>query len=166
MVLVQTVVVVQRYVFGISWIWLQESVMYMYGLLFLLAAGYTLLHDGHVRVDIFYRAAKEKTKALIDFLGTYLFLFPVMYVILDLGYPYFEISWRVKETSPETSGIPGIFVLKFAILMFAGLMTVQGLSLNIRAAFILIGEAPQTPEQRITRQRCRPSLNKDTSSQT
>ena len=66
MVLIQTIVVVQRYVFGVSWIWLQESIMYMYGLMFLLAAGYTLLHDGHVRVDIFYREASERAKAWVN----------------------------------------------------------------------------------------------------
>lgn len=137
MVLTQTIVVLQRYVFGIGLIWLQESVMYMYGLLFLLTAGYTLLNDGHVRVDIFYGKAKANTKAAINFVGTYLFLFPVMYLILDLGYPYFETSWRVMESSPETSGIPGIFGLKFAILVFAGLMIIQGLSHAIRDALTL-----------------------------
>lgn len=150
MVLIQTIVVVQRYVFGVSWIWLQESIMYMYGLMFLLAAGYTLLHDGHVRVDIFYREASERAKAWVNFIGTYLLLFPVMVVILDLGYPYFEISWRVKESSPETSGIPAIYVLKFAILVFASLMLLQAYSLVIRSAQILIGEAPsETQPQEI-----------------
>ncbi len=150
MVLVQTIVVLQRYVFGISLIWLQESVMYMYGLLFLLAAGYTLLHDGHVRVDIFYGKAKANTKAAIDFIGTYVFLFPVMYLTLDLGYPYFETSWRVMESSPETSGIPGIFVLKFAILVFAGLMIVQGLSHAIRDVLTLAGQTVLKAETKNT----------------
>ena len=93
--------------------------MYMYGLLFLLAAGYTLLHGGHVRVDIFYREAAPRTKALTDFLGTYLFLFPVMTLILAVGYPYAELSWRIGEGSAETSGIQGIYILKGAILAFA-----------------------------------------------
>ncbi len=149
MVLIQTIIVVQRYVFGVGWIWLQESIMYMYGLMFLLAAGYTLLHDGHVRVDIFYREAAERTKAWVNFVGTYLLLFPVMVVILDLAYPYFEMSWRVKESSPETSGIPAIYVLKFAILLFASLMLLQAYSLVIRSAHILIGEATsEAPPQK------------------
>lgn len=53
MVLVQFVVVVMRYVFGVGSIFAQESIVYMHGTLFMVAVGYTLLHDGHVRVDIF-----------------------------------------------------------------------------------------------------------------
>ena len=140
--------VVQRYVFGVGWIWLQESIMYMYGMMFLLAAGYTLLHDGHVRVDIFYRESGERAKAWVNFIGTYLLLFPVMVVILDLAYPYFELSWRVKESSPETSGIPAIYVLKFAILVFAALMLLQAYSLVIRSAHILIGETAAQKQPR------------------
>ena len=78
MVLIQTAVVLQRYVFGINFIWLQESVMYLHGLLFLLASGYTLLHNGHVRVDVFYREAGLVPKALVDLIGCYVFLFQSM----------------------------------------------------------------------------------------
>ena len=54
MVLTQFVVVLTRYVFGLGWIWMQESIIYMHAIVFLAAAGYTLVHNGHVRVDIFY----------------------------------------------------------------------------------------------------------------
>ena len=53
MVLVQFVVVMMRYVFGVGSIMMQESVIYMHAFLFMLGAGYTLLQGGHVRVDIF-----------------------------------------------------------------------------------------------------------------
>ncbi len=146
MVLVQTIVVLQRYVFGLSFIWLQESIMYMHGILFMLAAGYTLLHGGHVRVDIFYREASPRRKALVDFLGTYLFLFPFTYLILDTAYPYVEIAWRVQEGSAETSGIQGIYLLKSVILLFAGLVLLQGLSLASRTAFVLTGASQIEPD--------------------
>lgn len=146
MVLVQTIVVLQRYVFGLSFIWLQESITYMHGILFMLAAGYTLLRGGHVRVDIFYREATATQKALIDFLGTYLFLFPVMLIILYMAYPYVEIAWRVQEGSAETSGIQGVYLLKTVILLFAGLVLLQGLSMAIRAAFILTGANQIEPQ--------------------
>lgn len=55
MVLIQFIVVVMRYVFGIGSIMMQESIIYLHGMLFMIGAGYTLLHEGHVRVDIFYR---------------------------------------------------------------------------------------------------------------
>ena len=139
MVLLQTVVVVQRYVFGIGNIMLQESIMYLHGLVFLLASGYTLLHNGHVRVDVFYRNAKRTSKALIDFLGCYLFLFPVMLVVIEVALPYVQLAWIVREGSTETSGIQGVYLLKTAILVFAGLLLLQGLSMAIHAAFALTG---------------------------
>lgn len=146
MVLVQTIVVLQRYVFGLSFIWLQESITYMHGILFMLAAGYTLLRGGHVRVDIFYGEATPTRKALIDFLGTYLFLFPVMFLILDMAYPYVEMAWRVQEGSVETSGIQGIYLLKAVILLFASLVLLQGLSLAIRTALVLTSASRIEPE--------------------
>lgn len=139
MVLTMFAIVVMRYVFGIGFIWLQESVTYMHAALFLLAAGFTLLVGGHVRVDVFYRDARPDRKALIDLICTYLFLFPVMFLIIDVALPYVEFSWAVREGSKETSGINGIYLLKTLILVFAWTMILQGISLAIQAAFVVLG---------------------------
>jgi len=77
MVLIQFSVVVMRYVFGISFIWMQESVVYLHSMVFMIGAGYTLLHNGHVRVDVFYRSANFRTKAIIDIFGVIFLLLPV-----------------------------------------------------------------------------------------
>ena len=77
MVLVQFIVVVMRYVFGIGSIFMQESIVYMHAIVFLAAAGYTLLHDGHVRVDIFYGSATPRQKAIVNLLGVLIFLWPI-----------------------------------------------------------------------------------------
>jgi TRAP-type mannitol/chloroaromatic compound transport system permease small subunit len=66
MVVVTFIIVVMRYAFDMGNIALQESVIYMHSFVFLLGAAYTLKHDGHVRVDIFYRPASERTKAVIS----------------------------------------------------------------------------------------------------
>jgi TRAP-type mannitol/chloroaromatic compound transport system permease small subunit len=139
MVLVMSIVVILRYVFGLSFIWMQESLTYMHGMLFLLVASYTLWVDGHVRVDIFYRTAPERRKALTDLLGTYFFLFPFMFLIIDTALPYVTMSWSVQEGSRETSGIQGIYLLKGVILLFAYLMILQGLSTVIHRAAWLAG---------------------------
>ena len=55
--------------FGVGSIWAQESIIYLHGFLFMLAAAYTLKMDGHVRVDIFYREAEPRTKALVNLGG-------------------------------------------------------------------------------------------------
>ena len=140
MALVQFAVVILRYVFGISFLAMQESITYMHGAIFLIAGGYTLLTDDHVRVDIFYRGASEKKKALINFIGSYLFLFPVCLLILWAGSPYVAQSWGVHEGSTEQSGIQAIFLLKSLIPIFAVLMAMAGFVLAARAGETLRGE--------------------------
>ena len=137
MAFVQFAVVVLRYVFGINYIFMQESITYMHGAVFLIAAGYALTTDDHVRVDIFYREAPAKRKALIDFLGTYLFLFPICVVLLWTASPYVASSWAVREGSAETSGIQGVFLLKSLIPTFAVLLAMAGFNIAARAGAIL-----------------------------
>ena len=146
MVIIQFSVVLMRYVFGLSSIWMQESILYLHGLLFLLAAGYTLYCDGHVRVDIFYREASARYKATVNLLGTLLLLWPVCTLIAYSSWPYVAISWKVLEGSRETSGIPAVFLLKTTILVFAFIVALQGLSTVIRSLTILRGEgSPSSP---------------------
>ncbi|MFN4355265.1 TRAP transporter small permease subunit [Parvibaculum sp.] len=139
MVLVQFIVVLQRYVFGIGSIFMQESIVYMHGTLFMLVAGYTLLHNSHVRVDVFYRTMKPQAKAWVDLLGTIFLLWPVCYLIFSVSLPYVEASWAVREGSRETSGIQGVYLLKSVILGFVVLLALQGLSTIIHAMRILSG---------------------------
>ena len=60
MVLTTFAIVVLRYVFERGWVWMQEIVLYMHALTFLLASGYALARDAHVRVDILYRPASPQ----------------------------------------------------------------------------------------------------------
>lgn len=137
MALAQVAAVALRYVFGINFIFVQESVTYMHAAVFLLAAGYALLTDDHVRVDIFYRSAPPRTKALIDFAGVYLFLFPVCLLILWTAAPYVGRSWAVREGSAEQSGVQAVFVLKSFIPAFALLVSMAGFAIAARAGRVL-----------------------------
>lgn len=139
MVLVQFIVVLQRYVFGIGSIWMQESIVYMHGFMFMLVAGYTLLHNGHVRVDVFYRTMSPRAKAWVDLLGTIFLIWPLCYLIFKVSLPYVEASWAVREGSRETSGIQGVYLLKSVILAFVVLLALQSLSMLIHALRILSG---------------------------
>lgn len=141
MAIVQFMVVVLRYVFGVNFIFMQESITYMHGAVFLLAGGYALIADGHVRVDIFYREAPERRKALVDFLGTYLFLFPICLLLLWTSSPYVGNSWAVREGSTETSGIQAVFLLKSLIPAFAVLLAMAGFTIATKAGAVLRGEA-------------------------
>lgn len=143
MVLVQFVVVLLRYVFGIGWIWMQEGIIYMHALVFLTAAGYTLVHDGHVRVDIFYGGMSERGKAIVNLFGGFVFLLPMCAMIAWASFGFVSRAWGIFEGSPEgDNGIPGVFILKSMILVFCGVVALQGLAMMARSILILSGMAP------------------------
>ena len=148
MVVVQFIVVVLRYVFGYGSIFMQESIIYMHGFLFMLGAGYTLLHGGHVRVDIFYRTASYRKKAMIDIFGFFTLLLPVCVGMLYYSLPYVGNSWAIFEASKETSGIPAVYILKTAMIMMLGLLLLQGISMTLHSFLILTGhEVPPSDEE-------------------
>lgn len=106
MMLVQFAIVVMRYALGIHSVVMQESVMYMHAMVFMLGAAWTLRHDGHVRVDIFYRKLSERGRAWIDLCGTLFLLIPVTLFIAIGSFGYVRSSWAILERSPD-GGIPG-----------------------------------------------------------
>lgn len=147
MVLAQAIVVLLRYVFTIGSIPLQESIWYLHGLIFMLGAGYTLMLDGHVRIDIFYSRASIKTRALIDTFGLVLFLLPVCVAVIFTSLPYVAASWRILEGSSEASGLPLVFLLKSVIPLAFALLTLQGVALLIRTVAILLAAPSHSPPE-------------------
>jgi TRAP-type mannitol/chloroaromatic compound transport system permease small subunit len=138
MVLLQFAVVVMRYVFGVGFVVAQEAIVYLHATAFLLGASYTLLENGHVRCDIFYRSAQPKTRALVDLIGALFFLLPICVTIFWVSLPYVINAWAVLEGSPEGRlGIPAIFLLKTTMPVFAILLGLQGLSMAIHAGLRL-----------------------------
>lgn len=128
MVTVMAVIVVLRYVFQIGSISLQESVIYINALIFTFGVAYTLKEQGHVRVDIFYSRLSAKGKAWIDLLGSLVFLVPSTGFIIWVSWDYVAVSWRIREGSAESSGLPFVFLLKAALLVLPGLLFLQGIS--------------------------------------
>jgi TRAP-type mannitol/chloroaromatic compound transport system permease small subunit len=137
MVLTQFAVVILRYVFEIGWIAMQESILFMHALVFLLGAAYTLRHEGHVRVDIFYRHLSRQAQALVDTLGTLFLLLPVCVYIFWSSWGYVTDSWHLLEGSREAGGLPGVFLLKTSILLMAGLFSLQGMSMLLKNLVII-----------------------------
>ena len=97
MVLVQFFVVVMRYVFGTGSIQFQEIILYMHGILFMVAAGGTLLTNDHVRVDIIYNNLSPRKQATIEFIGCILFLLPFCGLVLYTSWNYVGQSWHIAE---------------------------------------------------------------------
>ncbi len=140
MALIQFAVIVLR-LFGVGSLWLHESLFYFHVALVLLTAAWTLRHDGHVRVDIFYTNVSPRTQAVIDLAGSVLLLMPFMLAIIWFAWPYTLRSWAILEGSREAGGLPLVFLLKGAILLFAAQMLLQGVSQAIRAGLALAGSA-------------------------
>lgn len=137
MVVTTLTVVVLRYAFAIGFVWLQESYVWMHGIVFMVGAAYTLLHQGHVRVDVFYRPRSIRYKAWVDLFGSLFLLMPVLIVVAHFATPYVQDSWARNEVSREAGGLPALYLLKSMLLVFCGLMILQGLSLAARSFLVL-----------------------------
>ena len=125
MVLVTFIVVVLRYGFDTGAIPLQESVVYMHALLFLLGLSYTLKHDAHVRVDLLYSRMTPERQAWVNLIGHVVLLLPMCITIIVMSSGYVAASWAILEGSPEVGGIPAVFVLKTLIPVSAALLGIQ-----------------------------------------
>ncbi|MGF1474476.1 MAG: TRAP transporter small permease subunit [Geminicoccaceae bacterium] len=153
MIMVTFFVVVMRY--GFSWgrVWIQETYVWMHGIVFMVGAGYTLLHDGHVRVDVFYRPAGIRHKAWVDLLGSLILLMPMVILIFIVSFDYVLVSWARLEASREAGGLPGLFLLKTVIWIFCLLVGLQGLAMAGRSFLVLRGDPTfvaeaEKPEQK------------------
>jgi TRAP-type mannitol/chloroaromatic compound transport system permease small subunit len=100
----------------------------------MLAAAYTLQHDEHVRVDLFYRELSRRRRAWVDIAGTLLFLLPMMIFLIIGGWDYAAESWRNTEGSREAGGLryPFMPLLKSVIPVTAGLLALQGVANVLR----------------------------------
>ncbi|MEE8226775.1 MAG: TRAP transporter small permease subunit [Kiloniellales bacterium] len=146
MVLIAFTVVVLRYVYAIGWVWMQESYVWLHGIVFMIGAGYTLLHNGHVRIDIIYRPAGDRYKAVIDLFGSLLLLLPMVLIVFLVSIDYVASSWGKLEESREAGGLPGLFLLKTVIPLFCLLLGLQGLALAGRSLLVLSGNRELLPD--------------------
>ena len=131
------IVVFLRYLFGISFIWFQETYVWMHAYIFMAGAGFTYLNDAHVRIDIIYRSSSKVYKAIVDLVGNIFLLMPFLYIIWSYSFPFVYKSFQINEVSREAGGLPMLFLLKAAILIFAFLLFIQALSKLINN-FIII----------------------------
>ena len=136
-VLITFIVVVLRYVFDYGSIAMQESVTYLHAFVFMLGAAYTLKHDGHVRVDVFYRNMSARKKAWVDLLGTFLLLYPVCLFILFSSWDYVFTSWSLLEESGEAGGLAYVYILKTALLIMPVLLILQGTAIALKSLLII-----------------------------
>ena len=135
-----------RYSFGMAsnaWLELQ---WYLFAAIFLLAAGYTLKHNGHVRIDILYGRLSERGRAWIDLVGTLVFLLPLCLLLVWFSWPGFTDAWQHSEMSPDAGGLLRWPVRLLIPLGFA-LLALQGISEIIKRIAFLRGLITLTQEQ-------------------
>jgi TRAP-type mannitol/chloroaromatic compound transport system permease small subunit len=140
-VLVSSGNAVVRYLFDYSsngWLELQ---WYLYTSFFLIGAGYTLLRNEHVRIDIIYSRLMPRTRAWIDVLGGIFFLLPMALVIMTLAWPVFTASFALHETSPSANGLLR-WPVKLMMPVGFFLLALQGVSEIIKRAAFLMGLIP------------------------
>jgi TRAP-type mannitol/chloroaromatic compound transport system permease small subunit len=139
LVLVVFVDVVMRYLFNTSFVFTQELEWHLFGFIFLIGAGYTLLHDGHVRVDIVYQRLGFKGQAWVNFGGVLLFLIPGCIMVITTSWKFTMTSFAMLEGSPDPGGIPFRFILKGCIPVGFTLLLLQGLSLGMHSLMQILG---------------------------
>ncbi len=144
LVLTVFVDVVMRYLLNTSYVFTQEMEWHLFAFIFLIGAGYTLLHDGHVRVDIIYQRLGYKGKAWLNLLGVIVFLIPGCLMVISTSFKFAYNSFSMLEGSPDPGGIPFRFILKGCISTGFFLLLLQGLSLGIHSLLQLLGfEKPE-----------------------
>jgi len=128
---------VVRYVFDTSSNGWLEIQWYLYSGFFLIGAGYTLLRNEHVRIDIIVSRLAPRTRAWIDLLGGIFFLLPMATIIMWLAWPVFTDSYALTEYSPNAGGLLR-WPVKLMIPVGFFLLAIQGVSEIInRAAFLM-----------------------------
>lgn len=142
MVVITFIIVVMRYAFGAGLIWLQESVIWMHAAVFMVGAAYTLKHEEHVRVDIFYRGMSPRRRAWVDLLGVLFFLLPLCGFLIAKSYDFAAVSWSMHEASRESGGLPYplIPMVKSVLIVMPLTVGLQGLSLLLRSIVRLRGK--------------------------
>ncbi len=138
--LVCAIVVVLRYVFNMSFTWMQELYVWIHAIVFLAAASYAMLLNAHVRVDIFYSKWSTKTRVVVEIVGAFLFTLPWMFILAWLTWPFIVDSWSIFEGSAQPNGMPGVFLLRTMLLVFCALMALQCLAIVARGVLVLCGD--------------------------
>jgi len=121
-----------------AWLELQ---WYLFGAIFLLAAGYTFLRNEHVRVDVLASRFPARTQVYIEIFGIVFFIFPAAALIFWLSIPYFYESFRLQELSSNTGGLIR-WPAKLLIPAGFGLLILSGISRLIKCVAFLAGAGP------------------------
>ena len=146
-VLVSSINAVIRKAFDMSSNAFLEMQWYMFSAVFLLGAGYTLMRQEHIRIDVVYGRFSRRTQVWIDIFGTVVFLMPMCLMFIYLSWPFFMHSIQGGEVSANAGGlilwpVKALMPLGFVLLML------QGCSELIKRLAFQAGQAPDPGEKK------------------
>lgn len=128
--------------------WLEVQ-WYMFGAVFLLTAGYTLLRNEHVRVDVLASKLSQRKQIYIEIIGVLFFLLPMALLIMWLSWPMFMDSFVTNEQSSNSGGLVR-WPVKLLIPVGFGLLVLAGISHLIKCVGFLAGMCPDPREREKT----------------
>ena len=128
MIILVFITVIIRYMLNISYVALQELVMYFHALIFMFGVSYALKEKSHVKIDIIYNSLSKKNQYFISMLGTIIFIIPTSLFITYSSIDMVTQSWSLLEGSSEAGGLDLVFILKSVIPITGILIFLQALS--------------------------------------
>lgn len=129
----QLSMVLMRYLLGYGFLEMQDAVNYAFATLVALSVAVTFEADKHVRVDVFRQKLSKFANRRIDWAGDLFLALPVFAIMMWMAYPLVRSSWTILEGSPETGGLPGLFLVKTCLIILPALVVL--LTLTRIAAF-------------------------------
>lgn len=119
---------------------LDDSAIILFAMTFTFATGYTMLHHGHVRIDIFYAKTTPRVRAWINILGSIFLGLPCMVYLFIKALSKAQYAYGLKLTSQYSDGLSFYWILKYFIVLAALLLILQLIALICRSFLVLLGE--------------------------
>jgi TRAP-type mannitol/chloroaromatic compound transport system permease small subunit len=141
---------VVRKVFNYSSNGLLEIQWYLFSTIFLFLAGYTLLRNEHVRIDVISGRLSKRAQTWIDILGTVFFLFPMAFLLMWLSWPVFTEAYQRQEVSTNAGGLI-IWPARLLVPIGFFLLLLQGVSELIKRVAFLKGLIPDPSEKHVAK---------------
>ena len=117
-----------RYVFNMSYIIVQEIIMYLHALIFMFGISYALKENSHVKIDVLYNTLNKRIQRVISIAGLVSFILPTALFVIYISIDMVTQSWVIFEGSSEAGGLNLVFILKSLIPISGVLIFLQGIS--------------------------------------
>ncbi len=138
--------VFNRYLFNRTNPAMYELEWHIYAVIFLIAAGFALKYDQHVRVDLTYARFSKRTRAWVNLIGAFVFLIPYCILVVYATKDWVYQSWLIKESSPDPGGLPARYILKACVPFGFILLLIQGIAEAIKSYIFLFGTEEEKNE--------------------